>query len=134
MSEREVYRLSQDLRSGNAEDAARVIHQELQTRPQVAAQELREANNMAGQNARLHVGHKADGDMAIVDNSGHAVIRLGHLQQQSQFSNYNSLGRYQDSNYNSSIQNRYLDNNSGAVFRTPIAGTMAMLVRKICLI
>ncbi|MBI2810802.1 MAG: hypothetical protein HYX67_08250 [Candidatus Melainabacteria bacterium] len=107
MSEREVSRLAQDLRSGNAQDAVNVIRYELQTHPQQALQELRQANNIAGPNARLHLGHKSDGDMALVDNSGRAVAHLGHLQQQYANNNFN---RYQDSSYLNG-QNRYQDNN-----------------------
>ncbi len=115
MSEREVSRLAQDLRSGNAQDAVNVIRQELQTHPQQALQELRQANNIAGPNARLHLGQKPDGDMALVDNSGRAVAHLGHLQQQygnNNFNRYQDTNRYQDSSYLNG-QNRYQDNNLG---------------------
>ncbi len=108
MSEREVSRLAQDLRSGNAQDAVNVIRQELQNHPQYALQELRQANAIAGPNARLHLGQKADGDMALVDNSGRAVAHLGHLQQQQYNNNWNTQGRYQDNNWND--QGRYQDN------------------------
>ncbi len=108
MSEREVSRLAQDMRSGNAQDAINVIQHELHTRPQQQVlQELRQANNIAGPNSRLHLGHKPDGDMALVDNSGRAVAHLGHLQQQ-QFGGNSNFNRYQDSSYLNG-QNRYQD-------------------------
>jgi hypothetical protein len=98
MSEREVSRLAQDMRSGNAQDAVNVIRYELQTQPQQALQDIRAANNYAGPNARLHLGHKADGDMALVDNAGRPVAHLGHLQQQysnySRYDSYNNYSRY----------------------------------------
>lgn len=110
MSEREVSRLAQDLRSGNAQDAVNVIRQELQNHPQIALQELRQANAMAGPNARLHLGQKSDGDVALVDNSGRTVARIDvQQQQQQQYSNnWNTQGRYQDNSWNN--QGRYQDN------------------------
>ncbi len=103
MSEREVYRIAQDLRAGNAQDAANVIRYELQTQPQQALQDLRAANNIAGPNARLHVGQRPDGDVALVDNYGRSVANLGRLQQYNGYDN-----RYPNNN---GYDNRYPNSN-----------------------
>jgi hypothetical protein len=123
MSEREVSRIAHDLKNGNAEDAVNVIRNELQTHPQLALQELRQANQMAGPDARLHVGHKQDGDMALVDSTGRPIAHIGNPQQlQQQYgrtdypnstypnnTNPNSIGRYADSAPYLNGQNRPQD-------------------------
>ncbi|MBS2002437.1 MAG: hypothetical protein U0103_05670 [Candidatus Obscuribacterales bacterium] len=105
MSEREVYRIAQDMRSGNAQDAANVIRYELQANPQQVLQELRMANSMAGPNARLHLTQRPDGDIAMVDNYGRSVANLGRLQQM-QYNNYNNYNNY-DSRYYQNGANGY---------------------------
>ncbi len=115
MSDREISRLTRDLQTGNAEDASSVIRHEIQVNPQSALQEVRQANQLAGPNARLHVGHKQDGDMAIVDHTGRPIVQLGHLGQQN-LNNQN--GRYQDQSYLNGQNGRpqdtsYLNNQNG---------------------
>jgi len=80
MSDREVQRLSNDLRTGNTTDAANVVMFELQSNPRAAMQIIRQANSEAGRNG-MHIGTRQDGDMAIIDQYNRPIAHLGNVNQ-----------------------------------------------------
>jgi hypothetical protein len=118
MNERAVSRLATDLQNGNYNEAASICRSELNADPQSALQDIKQANLLAGQNARMHIGTRhSDGDMAIVDQNGQVMTRIGNPYQQSQgydagFNNGQIAQRYpnqfpQDGNYPGQMPQRY---------------------------
>jgi len=95
--------LAMDLRSGRQNDAANILRQDLRFNPQLALNEIRLAQQLAGYNSPERIETGRDGNVSITDRYTGRREFVGRLPG-AQIGNY----------YNNGVNNGYYNNNIGA--------------------